>query len=71
MVKKYENEFFTSYFGASIFADEEVIVIAQCAGLLKRAMKNLMYDKQSIIYLLEIGECLRKNQVNALFYHYR
>ena len=30
--KKYENEFFSSYFGASVLADEEVAVIAKCAG---------------------------------------
>ena len=47
--KKYENEFFTSYFGASVLADEEVVVIAQCAGSLKRAMRNLIRGKQSII----------------------
>ena len=46
--KKYENEFFTSYFGASVLADEEVVVIAQCAGSLKRAMRNLIRGKQSI-----------------------
>ena len=44
--KKYENESFTSYFGASVLADEEVVMIAQCAGSLKRAM---IRGKQSII----------------------
>ena len=47
--KKYENESFTSYFGASVLADEEVVMIAQCAGSLKRAMRNLIRGKQSII----------------------
>ena len=39
----------TSYFGASVLADEEVVEIAQCAGSLKRAMRNLIGCKQSII----------------------
>ena len=47
--KKYENESFTSYFGASVLADEEVVMIAQCAGSLKTAMRNLIRGKQSII----------------------
>ena len=49
MVKKDENESFPSYFGASVLADEEVVVIAQCAESLKRAMGNLIRGKQSII----------------------
>ena len=40
---------FTSYFGASVLADEEVVMIAQCAGSLKRAMRNLIRGNQSII----------------------
>ena len=47
--KKYESESFTSYFGASVLADEEVAMIAQCAGLLKRAMRSLIRGNQSII----------------------
>ena len=47
--KKYENESFTSYFGASVLADEEVVMIAQCAGSLKRAIRNLIRGEQSII----------------------
>ena len=43
--KKYENESFTSYFGASVLADEEVVMIAQCAGLLKPAMRSLIRGK--------------------------
>ena len=46
--KKYENESFTSYFGASVLADEEVVMIAQCAGSLKRAIRNLIRGEQSI-----------------------
>ena len=40
--KKYENESFTSYFGASVLADEEVVMIAQCAGSLTTAIRNLI-----------------------------
>ena len=40
---------FTSYFGASVLADEEVVMIAQCTGSLKMAMRNLIRGKQSII----------------------
>ena len=47
--KKYENESFTSCFGVSVLADEEVLMIAQCAGSLKRTMRNLIPGKQSII----------------------
>ena len=46
--KKYESESFTSYFGASVLADEEVVMIAQCAGSLKRAIRNLIRGEQSI-----------------------
>ena len=46
--KKYENQSFTSYFGASVLADEEVVMIAQCAGSLTRAISNLIHGEQSI-----------------------
>ena len=35
----------TSYFGASVLADEEVVEIGQCAGSLKKAMRNLIRCK--------------------------
>ena len=44
--KKYENKSFTTYFGASVLADEEVVMIAQCAGSLKGAMRNLIRGEQ-------------------------
>ena len=47
--KKYENESSTGYFGASVLADQEVVMIAQCAGSLERAIRNLIRGKQSII----------------------
>ena len=47
--KKYENESFTSYFWASVLLDEEVLMIAQCAGSLKMAMRQLIRGKLSII----------------------
>ena len=47
--KKYNNESFTSYFGTSVLADEEVVMIARCAGSLKKAMRTLMHGKRSII----------------------
>ena len=47
--KKYENESFTSYFGASVLADEEVVMIAQCAASLNSVMWNLIRFKQSLI----------------------
>ena len=40
---------FTSYFGTSVFADEEVVMIAQCTASLKMAMRNLIPGKHSII----------------------
>ena len=46
--KKYESKSFTTYFGASVLADEEVVMIAQCAGSLKRAIRNLIRGEQSI-----------------------
>ena len=47
--KKYESESFTNYFGSSVLADEEVVMIAQCAGSLKRDMRNLIRGTQSTI----------------------
>ena len=47
--KRYENESFTNCFGASVLEDEDVVMIAQCAGSMKRAIKNLIRGKQSII----------------------
>ena len=61
---------FTSYFRASVLADEEVVMIAQCARSLKRAMINLIRGKQSIIYL-EKEKSLRRDKGNALSNYYR
>ena len=47
--KTYENKSITSHSGASVLADEEVVMIAQCAGSLKGAMRQLIRGKQSII----------------------
>ena len=47
--KKYENEYSTSNFGASVLAGGEAVMIAQCAGSLRRAAKKLISDKPSIM----------------------
>ena len=69
--KKYENESFTSYFGASVLADE-VVMIAQCAGSLKRAMINLICGYIAVNNLMtRKRKVFKKVKGNALSNYYR
>ena len=41
--KKYESKSFASYTGASVQVYEDVVVIVQCAGSLKKVMRHMSY----------------------------